>query len=164
MATTLNRPDMSSNRTGLQKVTAGVGGALMSLGALGIMMPGFLGMHLSLAHNIIYLTAGAVALWSSYADEVLRSYVFCMSFGVAFGLIGAIGFLIGQPGFPSVGQKVPDTFLIRVIPNVLEFGTNDHGAHIFIGLILMAVGLTWRNQNKQHIGDQRRREDLQPRT
>ena len=40
-----------------------LGVVFLLVGILGFVMPGLLGAHLTLAHNIVHLVTGALALW-----------------------------------------------------------------------------------------------------
>lgn len=138
-----------STRSSIQKVCIGMGIAFVLAGLAGIIMPGFMGMHLSMLHNVIHLASGALALWVGYSDRPRRAYNFALAFGTVYGLLGIVGFIVGQPGYPGVGHMAPDQNLLRVIPNVLEFGTSDHVVHILIAsvLLLSAFGYKKRHQD-----------------
>ena len=135
-------------RTNIQKVCIGMGVGFIFIGLLGIVMPGLIGMHLSMAHNLIHLISGALALWVGYSDFSRRAYNFCLGFGAAYGLLGILGFVLGQPGYPGVGHMAADQNLMRVIPNVLELGTSDHAVHLFISAIFLLTGLTWKRHHQ----------------
>jgi hypothetical protein len=115
------------------------------LGVLGIVMPGFIGMHLSMAHNLVHLITGALALWVGYSEDPGKSYTFSIAFGAIYGVLGLAGFLIGQPGYPGVGHMAADQNLLRVIPNVLEFGTMDHGIHILLSAFFLVGAFAWKH-------------------
>ncbi|WP_408097183.1 hypothetical protein ACJVC5_19290 [Peredibacter sp. HCB2-198] len=145
MATTMHPGShhLVAPRSLTQKVCIGVGLAFVAAGLLGIVFPGFMAMHLSLAHNIIHLASGALALWCGYADDPKKAYSFAFGFGVVYGILGLAGFLIGEPGYPGVGHMEADENLMRVIPNVLEFGTADHIVHIAIAAVLILSAYSW---------------------
>lgn len=134
-------------RVGIQKVGAIMGIGFLVVGVAGIIMPGFLGMHLSLAHNIIHLGSGSLALWAAYNGDPKKAYTFSLAFGVIYTLLGVIGFVIGQPGYPAVGHMDSDQNLLRVIPNILEFGTNDHSVHIFLGAVMLGSAFVWKRRH-----------------
>ena len=142
MATTYNssysRNDLSY-RSGVQKITLGLGVVFIAVGLLGIIMPGFMGMHLSMSHNLIHIVSGALSIWASKEHGRARS--FAMVFGVVYGLLGLAGFIIGQPGYPGVGHMEADQNLFRLIPNVLEFGTMDHGVHLILSALYIMSAL-----------------------
>lgn len=126
-----------------QKVCIGTGIFFVAAGLIGIVIPGFMAMHLSLAHNIIHLVSGALALWCGYADDPKKAYNFALGFGIVYGLLGLAGFVVGEPGYPGVGHMEADDNLMRIIPNVLEFGTVDHLVHIALASILLLSAYSW---------------------
>lgn len=146
MATVMNRPGshhITSPRAMVQKVCIGIGIFFVAAGLLGISMPGLMGMHLSMSHNIIHLFSGALALWCGYADDPKKSYGFAVGFGLVYGLLGLAGFVLGEPGYPGVGHMEADENLFRIIPNVLELGTMDHIVHIVISTVLLLSAYGW---------------------
>lgn len=145
MATVMNSSTGFTNtRTMIQKVCIGLGIFFVVAGLGGIIMPGMLGMHLSLAHNIIHLASGALALWVGYSDVPRRAYNFAVAFGVVYGLLGIAGFVMGSPGYPGVGHMEADQNLLRVIPNVLEFGSMDHGVHVLLGAVFLISAYAYK--------------------
>ncbi len=140
------RPDFGS-RSSIQKVCIVLGAGFVLVGIAGILMPGLMAMHLSMAHNLIHLASGALALAFGYADDSRKAYTFAVAFGVVYGLLGIAGFVIGQPGYPGVGHMEADQNLLRVIPNVLEFGTMDHSVHLIISAAFLFSAYAWKKKN-----------------
>lgn len=130
-------------RTTPQKVCISMGIAFIVIGFLGVLMPGFLGMHLSMAHNMVHIVSGAVALWCGYTS-LNRSMAFAIGFGAIYGLLGIAGYVLGSPGYPGVGNMEADQNLFRLIPNVLEFGSMDHIVHLLISAFLLFTAYTYR--------------------
>lgn len=155
MPTVMNPHSIGTRRTYLksapQKVCIGLGIVFIIVGLAGVMMPGFMGMHLSMVHNLIHLGSGFLALWSGYSSR-RKAYNFCLAFGAVYGLLGIAGFLIGEPGYPAVGHMEADQNLFRMIPNVLEFGTIDHVVHILLSAIFLFTAFAHR---KDGINDNR---------
>jgi len=134
-----------------------VGTIFVVVGIAGFVAPGMAGTHLSPAHNVIHLVTGALALWfglkgshsPSPSKEPLTQRVgdyslssartFSWVFGVIYGLLGIAGMLFGHSGTPFMADMPSDPRLLTLIPNVLEFGTNDHILHIVIGIIFVAA-------------------------
>src|SRR5690348_8937043 len=105
MATTMKRSvGSASYKTPIQKVCITLGIIFVLIGVLGIIMPGFMGMHLSMAHNLIHLVTGALALWVGYYDDASKAYTFSIAFGAIYAVLGIAGYVIGQPGYPGVGH------------------------------------------------------------
>lgn len=138
---------LTSPRTFTQKVCIGLGIGFVLVGLGGLIMPGMLGMHLSLLHNIIHLASGAVALLCGYADDPKKANTFCMAFGTVYALLGLAGFVFGEPGYPGVGHMEADNYLLRIIPNALEFGTADHSVHVIIGAAFLLSYYAWKRKN-----------------
>lgn len=151
MATVMNqshhRREYMTTRSAPQKVCIAMGIFFILAGLAGIVMPGLMGMHLSMPHNLIHLVSGALALWCGYADESRKAYNFSIGFGSIYGLLGIAGFILGQPGYPGVGHMEADQNLLRVIPNILEFGSNDHTLHILLSAVLLFTAYLWKRRN-----------------
>ncbi len=143
---TTGRPAFAT-RSSIQKVCIVLGVGFVLVGIAGIIMPGLMAMHLSMAHNLIHLATGALALSVGYSDSSRKAYTFAVAFGVVYGLLGVLGFIIGQPGYPGVGHMEADQNLLRVIPNVLEFGTMDHGVHILLSAAFLFSAYVWKKRN-----------------
>lgn len=149
MATAMNSHSHHLNhpRTLTQKVCIGLGIVFVLAGIGGIIMPGLMGFHLSLAHNVIHLVSGALSLWCGYADDPKKSYNFCIGFGAVYGLLGIAGFVFGEPGYPGVGHMEADENLLRIIPNALELGTSDHSLHILLGAAFLLTAYAYKKKS-----------------
>lgn len=148
MATTMNRHShLVTYRTLPQKVCITLGVFFILAGLGGIVMPGLLGMHLSLTHNLVHLVSGALALWCGYSDNAKKAYIFCVAFGSVYGLLGIAGFVFGDPGYPGVGHMEADQNLMRIIPNVFELGTADHIVHVLLGVAFLGTAYIWKKRN-----------------
>lgn len=150
MPTIMNRHHVSpqeSERSAPQKVAISMGIAFLLIGVVGVVLPGFVGMHLSVAHNLVHIFSGILALWCGYTRPK-RAYNFCLWFGAFYGLLGIAGYLMGVPGFPVAGNMDADQNLFRVIPNVLEFGTMDHIVHLLIATFLIMTAYTFRKEKR----------------
>ncbi|MFL5784178.1 MAG: DUF4383 domain-containing protein [Bacteriovoracaceae bacterium] len=151
MATLMNshphaRPAFAT-RSSIQKVCIVMGIFFVLMGIAGIALPGLMRMHLSMAHNLIHLVTGALALSFGYSDNSRKAYNFAVAFGVVYGILGIAGFVIGQPGYPGVGHMAADQNLLRVIPNVLEFGTMDHSMHIIFSAAFLLAAFAWKRSH-----------------
>jgi len=168
MSTVMNthRPrHVMIERLGIHKVCLGLGVLNIIIGLAGIISPGLMGMHLSLSHNLIHLATGALAFWGGFADDRdgrtytssrttvspkdwgRKAYTFSIAFGSAFGLMGLAGFIFGEPGYPGVGYMAADDNLLRVIPNVLEFGSADHIEHLVQSIVLLGAAYAWKKRD-----------------
>lgn len=120
-----------------------LGIAFLLVGIAGFVLPNVLGMHLSLAHNLVHIISGAVALWLGLKGTPQAAKTFCLVFGAVYLLLGIAGFVAGGAGEPSA--NIPhgnDTRMLKVIPGQLELGTMDHIVHILLGAIFLIGGLT----------------------
>lgn len=158
--TTHTRPAFAT-RSSIQKVCIVLGVAFIAAGLVGIFLPGFMSMHLSMAHNLIHLASGALALAMGFSESSRKAYTFAVAFGVVYGLLGIAGFVIGQPGYPGMGHMAADQNLLRVIPNVLEFGTMDHAVHVILSAAFLLSAYAWK---KAHYEADRSLVDVQRRS
>jgi len=113
------------------KVCTILGVVFLLIGVLGFVMPGFLGTHLSLAHNIIHLVSGAIALYLGLNGSPSGAKTFCLVFGVVYLLLGIAGFVAGTG----------DDRMLTIIAGQLELGTMDHVVHVVFGVIFLLGGL-----------------------
>jgi hypothetical protein len=105
-------------------------------------MPGFLGTHLSLAHNAVHLISGALALYLGFAGSASAARTFCLVFGAVYLLLGIVGFVMGAPGASAIaGMTMEDSKLWKVLPGTLELGKMDHIVHCLLGVVFLAGGL-----------------------
>ena len=114
--------------------TATFGGALLVVvGLLGFIAPGFMGMHLSAAHNVVLLLSGVVAIYFGLMATSAAARTFCIVFGAVYGLLGLAGFVAGVTDYTST-----------IIPGALVLGTMDHLVHLIFGAVFLSVGCGWR--------------------
>ena len=126
----------------MAKTIASVLGVVFILvGIIGFVSPGFLGTHLSLAHNLVHIISGAVALYFGLAGTLSGARLFCLVFGAVYLLLGLVGFLAGGPGTATVGHLGHDDRLFALLPGQLELGTMDHVVHILLGIVFLIGGL-----------------------
>jgi hypothetical protein len=118
-----------------------LGISFVVLGVIGFIMPGLLGTHLSPAHNLVHIISGAVAMWFGWKGSPKAAKAFSLTFGAAYGLLGIAGFF-APPGMPSMAGMEPSDHLLKVIPGVLELGTNDSILHIIVGAIFLLAGFS----------------------
>ncbi|MFP5247742.1 MAG: DUF4383 domain-containing protein [Thermoanaerobaculia bacterium] len=116
------------------RVATVLGLGFLLVGIIGFLVPGFLGAHLTLAHNIIHLVTGAVSLWIGLKGTPSAAKTFCIVFGAVYVLLGIAGFVAGT------GEMK----MLTIIPGQLELGTVDHIIHIVLGAIYLVGGLATR--------------------
>lgn len=113
------------------------------VGIIGFIAPGLLGMHLSLAHNLVHIISGALALYFGYAGSLSGARLFCIVFGLVYLLLGVVGFVAGDnvahtvAGVPAHGS---DSSLFKALPNTLELASMDHIVHVLLGLVFLVGG------------------------
>ena len=121
-----------------------MGTIFVVVGIAGFVSPGLGGTHLNVAHNVIHLVSGALALWFGFKGTFSGARAFSWIFGTVYGLLGVAGMLFGHPGTPMLHNLDSDPKLLTVIPNVLELGRNDHILHIVIGVVFLAAAMVAR--------------------
>jgi len=100
---------------------------------------------LSLAHNLIHVISGALALYFGFAGSYSGARSFCLAFGAVYLLLGVVGFVMGAPGSSAIaGMTHQDPKLWKVLPATLELGQNDHILHVLLGVVFFAGGLLGR--------------------
>lgn len=120
-----------------------MGTIFMVVGIAGFVSPGLAGTHLSVAHNLIHLVSGALALWFGLKGTLSGERAFSWVFGIVYGLLGVAGMMFGHSSM-GMHDMGPDSKLLTVIPNVLELGRNDHILHIVLGVVFIAAALMAR--------------------
>ena len=116
------------------RVATILGIGFLLVGVLGFVMPGLLGAHFTLAHNIIHLVTGAVSLWLGLKGTPAAAKNFCIVFGAVYLLLGIAGFAAGDGA----------DRMLTLLPDQLMFGTTDHIIHILLGAIYLFGGLATR--------------------
>jgi hypothetical protein len=123
-----------------------LGVVFILVGLIGFIAPGFLGTHLSMAHNLVHLISGAVSLYFGLKGTLAGARLFCIVFGVVYGLLGIAGFLLGGDGQHTIAgiSHGTDSRLLTIIPGSLEFATMDHIIHILLGVLYLVGGFLTR--------------------
>jgi hypothetical protein len=119
-----------------------LGVLFLLVGIIGFIKPDFAGTHLSMAHNLVHIVSGILALYFGFAGSLSGARGFALAFGAVYLLLGIVGFVLGGPDSSTIANMMgPDNRLWKVIPGTLEFGTADHAIHILLGIIFLAGGL-----------------------
>lgn len=116
------------------RVATILGIGFLLVGVIGFIAPGILGMHLTLAHNIVHLVTGAVSLWLGLKGTPGAAKSFCIVFGLVYLLLGVAGFAAGTG----------DDKMLTLIPDQLMFGRMDHIVHVLLGAIYLIGGFASR--------------------
>jgi hypothetical protein len=108
-----------------------LGVVFVLVGLCGFAAPGLLGAHLSTTHNLVHLISGAVSLYFGFAATLSAARLFCIVFGIVYGLLGVAGFLLGDG---------PDRMFEALASLGLHLGTMDHLIHILLGVVYLVGG------------------------
>jgi hypothetical protein len=103
------------------------------VGIAGIFSHNLLGAHLNMAHNMVHIVSGVIALYFGFSGSYSGARGFCLLFGIVFLLLGVCGWFLGT------GAEH-----MFYIPNasspLLMLGKMDHIIHVLLGLIFLAGG------------------------
>ena len=106
-----------------------LGVVLLLVGVVGFVAPRLLGAHLDMAHNVVHIVSGAIALYFGFAGTLSAAKTFCLIFGVVYLALCILGFALGT-GEETMWMVGP-----------LHLGKSDHGIHGLLGIIFLAGGL-----------------------
>jgi hypothetical protein len=133
-----------------------LGVVFLLVGLAGFFAPNLLGTHLRTTHNILHRVSGVVSLYFGLAASQSAAKAFCLVFGLVYGALGVLGFLLGQQATVSMAgmggaQQDADSRLWTVIPGQLVLGTMDHLLHIALGVLYLLAGLLTRTDRHAHV-------------
>lgn len=125
-----------------KKICTVLGVVFILVGICGFIKPDLLGTHLSLAHNLVHIISGAVALYFGLAGSLSGARMFCIVFGIVYLLLGVAGFVAGDGGVHTMANmpEANDSYLLTVIKGNLELGMMDHVVHILLGIVFLIGG------------------------
>ena len=119
-----------------------LGVVFLLVGIIGFVKPDLMGTHLSMAHNLVHILSGILALYFGFAGSLSGARGFALAFGAVYLLLGIVGFIMGAPGTSEiVNMTMQDNRLWKVIPGTLELGTADHAIHILLGILFLVGAL-----------------------
>ena len=119
-----------------------LGVVFLLVGIAGFVAPNLLGTHLSMAHNLVHILSGILALYFGFAGSLSGARGFALAFGAVYLLLGIVGFIMGSPGASTIANMtMEDTRLWKVLPGTLELGTADHAVHILLGIVFLVGAL-----------------------
>lgn len=105
-----------------------IGVVFILVGIVGFFSPHLMEAHLTPAHNVVHLVSGAVSLYFGTKGSLSGARLFCIVFGLVYGLLGVCGYLVG-PGH-----------VLTISDPHLMFGPVDHYIHIGIGVLYLIGG------------------------
>jgi hypothetical protein len=91
-----------------------------------------LGTHLTMAHNLVHIVSGIIALYFGFAGSLSGARAFALVFGAVYLLLGVVGFIMGDPNMDR---------MLAIIKDQLVLGTRDHAIHILLGVIFLLGAL-----------------------
>jgi len=106
-----------------------LGAVFVIVGIAGFVAPQLLGAHLTLAHNLVHIISGALALYFGFAGTGGAARAFCLIFGIVYLLLGVAGWFMGTG---------PEHMFN--IGTLLMLGKVDHIIHILLGVVFLAGG------------------------
>ncbi len=107
-----------------------LGVVFVLVGLIGFANDHLLGAHLTMAHNIVHIVSGLIALYFGFAGTLSAAKAFCLVFGIVYLGLGILGMALGGP---------PDREWH--VGSLLILGQADHGIHVLLGVIFLAGGL-----------------------
>ena len=103
------------------------------VGIVGIFSHDLLGAHLSMAHNMVHIVSGVIALYFGFSGSYSGARAFCLIFGAVYLLLGICGFVLGHEGVSTMaGMAGADPKLWKLLPGTLELGRMDHIIHVLL--------------------------------
>ncbi|HKP35348.1 MAG TPA: DUF4383 domain-containing protein [Pyrinomonadaceae bacterium] len=111
-----------------------LGVVFVLVGIAGFVAPNLLGAHLNMAHNLVHIVSGAIALYFGFAGSAGGAKGFCLIFGIVYLLLGVAGWFLGTGAEHMLN-----------VPNaespMLMLGKMDHIIHILLGVVFLAGGV-----------------------
>jgi hypothetical protein len=108
-----------------------VGVVFIIVGIVGFLSPSLLGAHLTKLHNVVHLVSGAVSVYFGTKGTLASARSFCIAFGLVYGLLGVVGYLVGSPNH-----------MLTLWGEHFRLGPIDHYIHIAIGVLYLLGGFT----------------------
>ena len=112
-----------------------LGVVFVIVGIAGFISHDLLGAHLNLAHNVVHIVSGALALYFGFAGSAGAARGFCLLFGLVYLLLGVVGWFMGTG---------PEHMFN--VSTLLMLGKMDHIIHILLGVIFLAGGALGKSE------------------
>jgi hypothetical protein len=148
----IHAPGEGEEKHSTQIISLFVGALLFIIGLCGILFSGFAGLHLSAPYSTIIAASGVLLFYTGYKNNSRDAFICCLAFTIFYGLHAIAGWVLGEPGVPTVGYSKPDPAWLQIIPNFHELGRNDHILNTVLSLVLLGGTIDWfrRNTEKGH--------------
>ena len=111
-----------------------LGLVFLIVGIAGIFSHDLLGAHLNMAHNMVHIVSGVIALYFGFSGSAGAARSFCLLFGLVYLLLGVVGWFMGSG---------PEHMFN--VGTLLTLGKMDHIIHILLGVIFLAGGALRRS-------------------
>ncbi len=100
-----------------------LGATLVLVGLAGFAWSDLLGMHLTPTHNAVHILSGGLALYFGSAGTLAGARGFLLAFGLAYALLGVVGFVapgivatvLGHDGGATAEALMPDNVVHFVL-------------------------------------------------
>jgi len=99
------------------------------VGIAGIFSHDLLGAHLNMAHNMVHIVSGVIALYFGFSGSASGARGFCLLFGLVYLLLAVCGWFLGTG---------PEHMFN--VGTLLTLGTRDHIIHVLLGVVFLAGG------------------------
>ena len=103
------------------------------VGIAGIFSHNLLGAHLNMAHNMVHIVSGVIALYFGFSGSYSGARGFCLVFGLVYLLLGVCGWFLGT-GAEHMFNIPPGN------SPLLMLGKMDHIIHVLLGVVFLAGG------------------------
>jgi Domain of unknown function (DUF4383) len=110
-----------------------LGLVFLIVGIAGIFSHNLLGAHLNMAHNMVHIVSGVIALYFGFSGSYSGARGFCLVFGLVYLLLGVCGWFLGT-GAEHMFNLPPGN------SPLLMFGKVDHIIHVLLGVVFLAGG------------------------
>jgi len=110
-----------------------LGLVFLIVGIAGIFSHNLLGAHLNMAHNMVHIVSGVIALYFGFSGSYSGARGFCLVFGLVYLLLGVCGWFLGT------GPE----HMFNIPPGnspLLMLGKMDHIIHVLLGVVFLAGG------------------------
>ena len=109
-----------------------LGLVFLIVGIAGIFSHNLLGAHLNMAHNMVHIVSGVIALYFGFSGSYSGARGFCLVFGLVYLLLGVCGWFLGTGAEHML--NIPSS------SPMLMLGKMDHIIHVALGVVFIAGG------------------------
>jgi len=110
-----------------------LGLVFLIVGIAGIFSHNLLGAHLNMAHNMVHIVSGVIALYFGFSGSYSGARGFCLVFGLVYLLLGVCGWFLGTGAEHMLNLPPGNSPLLML-------GKMDHIIHVLLGVVFLAGG------------------------